>query len=705
MKHRVPVVTTILLIALQASLYSQSPKEFSVMLRASVSETPRQTITLRWNADSNQQRIFIWKKDKEWPTFPNAIADSVVGTGTSWTDANAVVGKAYEYRVFRIIRKQTGTDSATGNPIFSVFWGTGYITSGVKAPPAPRERMLVLVDTTMVAPLSQQLTALRADLEQEGWSVTQRGVERVTKYDSGAVVRVRNLIKSEWAIGEGDLGGVFIIGHIPIPYSGRIAPDGHVPDHLGAWPADGIYGDIDANYSDFIIDSPNTQRPANNNVPGDGKYDQSTFNSAIDIPVGRVDFYDMPAFPESETELLRQYLNRNHAYRINTWNVAMGGVIDDNFGTYGEVFAASAWRSFSVFGGDTTVKAGDYFTDLAGPSTMLLGYGCGGGTDVSAGGVGTTTDLVTKPVHAVFTMLFGSYFGDWGTQNNLLRASLASKPRALVCGWSGRPHWYLHHMALGETIGYSARISQNNQTIVNGQLGTYVPMVIQTQQGLSIASSGDRGVHIGLMGDPSLRAVTAPVATLGSITASTEFPNIVNLQWLRPSGDVQTYLVFRKLTGEKRWKQLTPSPITATTFKDSLRHEGPIEYRVNCCALRTTASGSFYDMGRGRVATVITTGVEDNTFFSGLNVEPTISVGPNPVASDLAITIGLKEASVLELLLVDVRGVPVWRTDYNTLSAGEHHAAVSVADLAEGMYYLRARTRTSTTAVLVRVAR
>ena len=59
-------------------------------------------------------------------------------------------------------------------------------------------------------------------------------------------------------------------------------------------------------------------------------------------------------------------------------------------------------------------------------------------------------------------MLFGSYFGDWDSSSNLMRGALASDGGALTCGWAGRPHWYLHPMAMGATVGDCLMLTQNN---------------------------------------------------------------------------------------------------------------------------------------------------------------------------------------------------------------------------------------------------
>src|SRR5207248_1131072 len=108
-------------------------------------------------------------------------------------------------------------------------------------------------------------------------------------------------------------------GHVPVPYSGLLNPDGH-PNHLGAWPADAYYGDMDGLWTDTTVnyvgtdpgDPADTARLAN--VPGDGKFDQSTIPGVVRLNVGRVDLANLPGYLQyqsspsfpSEKELLRQ---------------------------------------------------------------------------------------------------------------------------------------------------------------------------------------------------------------------------------------------------------------------------------------------------------------------------------------------------------------------------------------------------------------
>ena len=707
--------TLLMLIALVTVLFSsmikpqllraQAPKSLAVMASAEVTETPAPSITLKWNASAGQRNVQIFRKAKDaatWPSAPVAQLDSVA---TTWKDVDVQVGVAYEYRLFREVIERAGTDTTTGNPIYRRFMATGYLLSGIKAAPAPRGRVLVLVDTTMVSPLRTHLDTLRNDLENDGWVVDMRAVERAETYDGAAVNRVRNLIRSVVQEHRRDLRSIFIVGRVPVPYAGNIAPDGHVPDHQGAWPADGIYGDDNGQYSDASVNVNNTSRPVNANVSGDGKFDQSIFPGTVETAVGRVDFFDMPAFSASEVDLLKAYFIKNHAFRAGRIETIKGGIVDDNFGSYGEWFAACAWRSFATIGRDTAIKAADWFESLAGPRTYLYAYGCGGGTNTSAGGVGTTADFTTKPVYAVHTELFGSYFGDWNTRDNFLRAPLASSPYALTCGWAGRPAWYTHHMSLGESIGYSFLLTQNNATIVGGQLGRYTPHVIYNAQGAgSLASIGDRGVHIALMGDPTLRAVMQPVSAMGKVTAATEYPNKVNLSWQRPGNDIEAYMIYRKYDEFAGWELLTPKAITALSFQDSLINEGNVEYRVHACALRQTASGTYYDMGKFAYATIPTTGVtEDLTSPIG-----SLVLTPNPASGDVAIEVFVSREGPLTLTITDLTGRTVWSIRYDQVNAGSFTVrpdAMITSQMSAGRYVVSMSGATGVVSQLLTIRR
>lgn len=650
---------------------AQDSKDFSVLLRATVAKGLQPTITIHWNPDQYAKTYYIYRKSKSdaaWPQNALAVLDS---NATEYADDNVEIGKGYEYQVFKhSVRMVTDTSAF-------IYYGTGYIYAGIEVLPSlTRGKVLLLVDSTMAGPLSSELKRLHSDLMMEGWSVARRDVPRTEAFDGEAVKRVKDIVTSEYQKSQQDLTSVFIIGRVAVPYSGRLNPDGH-NDHIGAWPADGYYGDIDGQWNDLSVRDTSASRRENRNVPGDGKFDHAQFPSPIELSVGRVDFYNMPIFTTSETELLRKYLDKDHAFRIGGINARLGGVIDDNFSaaSYQEAFASAGWRNIAVFGGDSAVTKADWFGTLGGSDTLLWAYGCGGGTYQSAGGIGGSSDFTLKPVNAVFTMLFGSYFGDWDSRDNFLRAAIAGEGTALTCTWVARPQWYFHHMALGETIGYSTVLSQNNNR-------TYIPNVYFTAQfpGGIIITSGNRMVHTALMGDPTLRAQMSVIPVPDFIVA--EVPAVENpkptIRWRRPAGRVDGYLLWRAPKNDSaNFKLITPEPITDTSYTDATASGSEVIYRLQPVALRSTASGTYYDGGlsvemRARLATVPSS--PELTF--------SCSVAPNPARDEAVISALLDAPSPVTIEIHDITGQHVATLAPAFWSAGMNHARWDLRDAA-----------------------
>ena len=147
-----------------------------------------------------------------------------------------------------------------------------------------------MVDDRFSGALAGELEQLRKDLIGDGWSVVRRDVSA-----SSSSPDVKSQIRAEYNADPANMRAVFLIGHVPVPYSGLINPDMHL-NHLGAWPADSYYGDMDGNWTDNSVYKTDAEFSWNDNVPGDGKFDQSTIPSAVELEVGRVDFYDLPTF-------------------------------------------------------------------------------------------------------------------------------------------------------------------------------------------------------------------------------------------------------------------------------------------------------------------------------------------------------------------------------------------------------------------------
>jgi hypothetical protein len=204
------------------------------------------------------------------------------------------------------------------------------------------------------------------------------------------------------------------------------------------------------------------------------------------------------------------------------------------------------------------------------------------------------------------------------------------------------------------------------------------------------------------MGDPTLRAIPKSVAAVGTITASTEFPNKVNLSWTKPSGNVDAFTLYRRKQGVERWTLLTPRPITSTAFRDSLKNEGTLEYMVRACALRSTASGTYYDMGKGATCTVLTTGVTEDVPVVGSVIA---SVQPNPASDNVGVEFSITRPGQTTVDLYDITGRSIARFDAGVIAAGTHRTTFDVSSLPPGTYTLTVKGPAESTSISVMVVR
>lgn len=527
------------------------------------------TLPVKTELDSNGLDIVL-----SWP-MPNTGNIQIIGrvkgqNGSAWvqiaslnaTTVNTVtitgttLGLTYEFRVQRVINNLTAY---------------GYVMVGVNAPAVVnRGRIMLCIDSTLLDPLAAELQRLRTDLIGDGWVIVERHAG-----PSATVASVKAAIQSDYIANYTGQQAVFLLGAIPIPYSGNSAWDGH-PEHNGAWPADSYYADVTGTWTDATVNSPTPGRTANRNIPGDGKFDQSYLPSAAELAIGRVDFrrINASAFGAANTiALYRRYLNKDHAWRSGSYRAENRALVDDNFGYFsGEAFAANGWRNAYPLVGESAVDIADFFnnTDTV---NYLMTYGTGGGTYTSASGVGNSSNFASDSVNAVFSMLFGSYFGDWDYENNpFMPSALASKSAILTCSWAGRPHHFLHPLAAGETIGF-AMLETINAVQNNG----YHP------------TSGESGAHISLLGDPTLRAhIVAPPQQV-SVVNTCEGTRI---SWSPPAdSSIAGYHIYYASAFEGPYQLFNSTPITDTFFD-------PAGYSGNFFQVRSTRLESVYGGGR-----------------------------------------------------------------------------------------------------------
>ncbi len=551
-----------------------------------------------------------------------AIDLDVWGMETSWT----------------LTDDYNGDTLAQGNAYDSPHYG--HILTGFDCPPIEDHGLLLLIVDQSIAPdLGYELSRLTLDLIGDGYRVHQLIVNQSTP-----VTDIKQMILNEYNL-DSTLSTIFLFGHVPIPYSGN--EKGVHTDHQGAWPADLYYGDLDGIWTDTYVNNTSASREANHNIPGDGKFDQTWLPSEVELMVGRVDLSDLPAFVETEVELLRRYLDKDHAFRTGETSAEPRGLIDDNVGeANGLAFAAFGWRNFAPMFGAENIFAGDFFPDLT-TESYLWAYGCGGSGYSHCGGVGSTWDFATYTVNAVFTILYGSYFGDWDNTNNILRSPLAANGLPLVNFYAGRPTWNVHQMALGHTVGHVTRLNQNNNRLYT-------------------VADGGQQIHVALMGDPSLKMhIVKPVTNLRfrAITDSE-----VHLTWSPADDDIVGYNVYRTQSLSDQFTRLNLNTITDTTWIDSEPSSDSI-YMVRAVKLETPRCGSYYNLSLGIIDSLAASDVTDPQPESQ---SQRLINQPNPFNKQTDIKFSLPDQSDVTLKIYDVTGKLINTIANTNLPAGQH---------------------------------
>jgi hypothetical protein len=624
---------------------AQTADQYAVRVSATALSSPAR-LSFTWIQDLSATGYDIYRRSPTETSWGTSRA-SLPGESSGWIDSSVTEGSAYEYRFVK---------SASG------YSGYGYLYGGVDAAPVEyRGTLLLIVDTTYSSSLSPELHRLEADLVGDGWRVIRRDVAPAeTVGDIKA-----HIVQTSQSVPT--LNTVFLFGHIARPYSGNINPDGH-SDHRGAWPADVYYGELNGAWTDQTVNTTTANSTLNHNVPGDGKFDQSSIPSDAELAVGRVDVAGMQTFTTiiptvvTLTDLMRRYLDKDHTYRHGVTPMLRRGLIDDNFGAFsGEAFSASAWRDFSAILGSTQVHPRDFFTTLD-TASYLFSYGCGGGSNGGAGGVGSTSDFKNRLVNTVFAPLFGSYFGDWAPDGNFLRAPLFSRPSALVSFWSGRPHWHVHHMGLGETIGFGARLSQN---AASTQYAT---------------NSSARGVHVALMGDPSLRAqVVLPAANLDAAAAGS---GRVVLTWQASTDTVVGYHIYRAPSLSDTFVSLSATPITVSSFTDTLAPPGNCVYMVRALKRERTGSGSYFNLSQGVFDSVaVPLSVAHGRAVQFGQARTTLSGR----VLRLGLSAPVESSRTIAIVVQSLSGRTVWRSEQH-LAPGSRCATLDLSHLKPGTY-------------------
>lgn len=525
-------------------------------------------LVLQWNALADAGLVTIYRQPVG-ATAASLLA--VLDAGTISYGVEQPVGQRVAYRV---LRNQPGG-----------YGGETWIVAGDLVPFRDDQgAVVVVIDQTNEALLRLRLDEFENDLRDDGFDV----VEVVTARGSLAPALKAQLVaaKQQW---QGRLRAVVFLGAVPRALSGLQNPDGH-PDHYGAWAADPYYADLDGTFTDTFVGGTG----AFANDAGDGRFDQSTTPTVVDVAVGRIDFEGMPQFgADAGTRLLAAYFDKVHDYRSGAVVVTRQAVSRSSFGYFGgEAFQRAGYRDGTAILGTEplNVSTADFFPTLVADAGVLLTWADGAGGPTSVAGALTTTDLTTVQLRTRFLGLFGSYFGDWNYQNDVMRAALGS---GLVTHslWFARPTVFLH--ALGSLESFGDAFART--------------------QALSFRSMP---IYQALLGDPTLR-LFYPARLVGTLATSVK-PASVELQWSAGTATgLLGYHVFRKRQGDLTAPvRLTANPVTLTTFIDAtVQPDTSYEWRVVPVVKEKTGSGTFFNHGLGirAVATTASAPIDAGT--------------------------------------------------------------------------------------------
>ncbi len=566
-------------IVLSTMLAAQTTSQVNTVQMYAMVQASPPSITLNWVPFSNSTGFTLYRKPYASSSWGSAIS-TMDGSAYNFVDNTVVANSLYEYKIVR--------NASAGS-------GYGYITTGIEVQPTDQMGTMILLVSDQIAPsLTSELQQLQKDLQADGWATIRHDVS-----PNATVVSVRDIVISDYNADPANVKAVYIIGHVPVPYSGNIAPDGHTSQHIGAWPCDGYYGDMNGTWTDNSVTSASTGWPDNRNNPGDGKFDQSDFPTPLELQVGRVDLSRMPAFASTEAQLTSAYLTKAHNFKTRSFTPLTRGIIFDHFSDYALPLASSGWKTMSPVIGSLNItevpfNSATWLEDLINGQSYLWAYGCGGGTVLQEGNqlafngldrIGHTAELAnTVAWGGVFNMMWGSYCPDWNNQDNFLRAVLCSGAGLTNVG-AGNPNWWFHPMGMGATIGSNALLSMNNVNVYTPQSGSYV--------------TPDNRVAMGLMGDPSLRMLMVAPPTNLSVTNS---GGNAAFTW-NASGDAGAEYNVYAFNGSGSPVRLNANMIAGTGFTSAQPFVSGALYMVRAVTLQTTASGSYWNMSLGALAT------------------------------------------------------------------------------------------------------
>ncbi len=575
-------------------------------------------ITIVWPTNQFGNTVNIYRRNYtnnplQWANWTSikTNAGSPVFAGI-YNDTNVISGTHYEYQL-----RVGSTNTVCGTNIDFGYYAFEYINAGVYIPAQDqRGNVILLVESGIAGSLTTELNTLVSDLRGDGYKVFRHDIAAVDVTAGAswytAITNTKALIYADYITSPSTQWTIFILGHVPVPFSGDNTPGFH-SDNVGAHPSDWYYADTNAaSWTDSTVNDSTSSWADEPNVPGDGKFDQSNMPTHPELRLGRVDLRNMPAFASSEVQLLSQYLNRDHQWRHKQFTVRNRALIGTNSSV-----TVPPYENYGVysglFGNGTNYDVANWLTTSTNAATSyLMASSHGNGSYTNDLLLGNTTNFAQGNLYSVFNSMYGSYYGDWDSSqhpNDVMIAPLCTTGYTLglyyreqqVCmNPSSMDDPYaddLYNQAANWFVGSSAQYIQlgywytNGSTFLNPQrLANYTTY----------------------FGDPTLRIRQVAPPTNATVTASGS-DNI--LTWTNASdSNIQGYYVYRAPASDlNSYTRLTTVPVNSP-YTNSGGASSTYNYLVRTVKLEQSDARSYYAVSQGSEVTTL--------------VGPTVTPGP-----------------------------------------------------------------------------
>jgi hypothetical protein len=539
-----------------------------------------------------QNRPSAWQT---WSDIYNNADPATAPQASEFCDTNVSSGIHYEYQIATLITNYVCSSTTTVG-----YWDYQYVSAGVEVPlKEQRGKLILLVESGLASSLNAEVARLEQDLVGDGYELFRHDVaaSEVTAPDWKLnVASVKALVREDYNSDPAADWTIFIVGHVPVPYSGLSSPGSHA-DNFGAHPSDWYYADMDESlWTDTTANDTTATFPWTRNIPEDGKFDATLLPSTPELRIGRIDLRNMPAFGKTEVQLMRQYLDRNHAWRHKQFTVRDRGLIF----TAGIPYEShDIYASF--FGSITNADLGSWLSVATNvQNSYLFASSKGSGGYDHDNNLGPTTKFATNHLYAVFTTMYGSYYGDWDSAmiTNCVQLAPLSTEGYVVSTYYHENFMDVNSPAMGESIGYELyAMGANWYQKAAVRYNPYARVV----NGSTFIITERLKNYMTLMGDPTLR--WRPVAPPRNVTVTANGGDNV-VSWTRALDEnVKGYHVYRApTTAPGRFTRITSAPVPEGSYTDAGAAAGAYRYMIRTVKLEESVNRSYYNGSQGITA-------------------------------------------------------------------------------------------------------